>query len=178
MTEVQPGFWSAVWARMLSVFKWVGVKLLAPGVAVLLIIGVVILVAMGFKEIQIGGLLGKLFGKKEPQKATDVANTVDPDRVDKDGRLIQPGTPDSNGHTQAVVVPIKEPGMFSDPRTVVFTPPGETKPQVVTLPDGVTNRDVEHVIVVSPEIKVVTVKDSSGVPAKTVDDLLKKYGGA
>lgn len=33
------------------------------------------------------------------------------------------------------------------------------------------------VVVVSPEVTVVTVKDNSGVAASTVDDLLKKYGG-
>jgi hypothetical protein len=77
--------------------------------------------------------------------------------------------------TQAVVVPIKNPGMFSNPDTVVFTPPGETKPVEVQLPDGVKAKDVDTVVVVKPEKFVVTVKDKSGIPAKKVDDLLNKY---
>lgn len=167
---------------MKATFGWVGVKILGPLLAVLLIVVAVILVSMGFKELQIGGLLGKLFGKKEPEggggkgKVIDVANSVDPDRVGPDGKLIQPGQPDSTGQTQAVVVPIKEPGLFSDPKKVVFTEPGKDKPTEVILPDGVTNKDVDQVVVVKPDVVVVTVKDNSGISAKTVDDLLSKYG--
>jgi hypothetical protein len=75
------------------------------------------------------------------------------------------------------VVPINEPGIFSDPSTVEFTPPGETKPVVVPLPTGVKNSDVSQVVVVSPSVVAVTVKDNSGISAQTVDDLLKKYAG-
>ena len=105
-----------------------------------------------------------------------MANSVDPDRIDKNGKLIQPGTPDSQGQTQAVVVPIQEPGLFSDPNKVVFTEPGKDKPTEVVLPDGVTNKDVDQVIVVRPDVLVVTVKDNSGIPASKVEDLLAKYG--
>jgi len=139
--------------------------------------GAVLLVALGFKNIQIGGLLGRLFGKKKPEHtAIDVANTVPKDRVDDKGKIIPPGEPDSKGMTQAVVVPIKDPGIFSNPDSVTFTPPGESKPVEVTLPDGVKAKDVEKVIVVQPKKFVVTVKDKSGITGKNVDDLLKKYG--
>ena len=172
----EPTFWQQFWGRMKAVFRWIGLHLLAPGVALVLVVLAVLLVSMGFKELQIGGLLGKLFGKKEPgHKAIDTANSVDPDRVGPDGKLIQPGVPDSKGQTQVVVVPIKEPGLFSNPDTVTFTPPGRTEPIEVQLPDGVKNKDVEKVIVVQPDKFVVTVKDSSGVPASKVDDLLAKY---
>jgi len=159
------------------VFNWVGSKILGPVLAVLLVLVAVLLVSMGFKELQIGGLLGKLFGKKdEGKRVLDVANSVDPDRVGPDGKLIQPEQPDSTGQTQAVVVPIQEPGLFSDPKKVIYVPPGETKPIEVVLPDGVTNKDVAQVVVVKPDVVVVTVKDNSGIDAKKVDDLLKKYG--
>ena len=153
--------------------------LCGPLGALLLVLVAFLLVAMGFKELQIGGLLGKLLGKKDPDSDTtiDVANSVDPDRIGPDGKLIQPGTPDSKGDTQAVVVPIQDPGLFSNPDTIKFTPPGEDKPIEVVLPDGVKNKDVHQVIVVKPNVVVVTVKDNSGIPAAKVDDLLKKFGG-
>jgi hypothetical protein len=171
-------FWSEVWARMKAVWRWLAVKLAAPGVALIIILVAILLVAMGCKELQIGGLLSRLFGKKTPgERAIDVANTPPADRVDPKGNLIPPGVPDSKGQTQAVVVPIKEPGLFSNPDTVTFVPPGETEPIEVQLPDGVKNKDVEKVVVVQPGKFVVTVSDKSNIPASTVDSLLKKYGG-
>lgn len=165
------------WAAVLKTLKWVAVKILAPGVALLIVIGAIILIAMGFKEIQIGGLLARLFGKPEPGKRViDIANTIPKDRVDANGNLIPIGTPDSKGDTQVQVVPIKEPGLFSNPDTVTFTPPGETKPVEVKLPDGVKARDVDSVVVVSPEVTVVTVKDGTGLSTQRIDDLLEKYG--
>lgn len=154
--------------------------LLAPLPAILLVIGAVILIALGVKNIQIGGLLGKLFGTSggtDGKKAIDVANTVPPDRVKADGTLIKPGEADSQGKTQAVVVPIQGGGLFSDPKTVKIVPPGESKPITVKLPDGVRSNDVHQVLIVSPEVHIVTVKDSSKVSAKKVDDLLSKYNG-
>jgi hypothetical protein len=158
---------------------WLGAKLLGPLGAILLIVVAVLLVSMGFKELQIGGLLGRLLGKKDEsgRRVIDVANSVDPDRVGPDGKLIQPGQPDSTGQTQAVVVPIEEPGLFSNPDVIKFTPPGGDKPIEVVLPDGVKNKDVDQVIVVKPDVVMVTVKDTSGIPASKVDDLLKRYGG-
>lgn len=178
----EPSFWEKLWSSTKRTFSFIGAKLFGPILAIVLIVVAVVLVSMGFKELQIGGLLGKLIGKKTPAAdddeapTIDVANSVDEDRIGPDGKLIQPGTPDSTGQTQAIVVPIKDPGLFSDPKKIVFTPPGADKPQEIVLPDGVTNKDVEHVVVVTPEVTAVTVKDNSGIPAQTVDDLLKKYG--
>jgi len=172
-------FWRAVWAHLKAAVKWLATKIAAPGVALLIIIGAILLVALGFKEIQIGGLLGKLLGKTPPEgkKVIDVANSIPKDRVDPNGNLIPIGKPDSKGDTQIQVVPIEEPGIFSNPDTIKFVPPGQTTPVEVKLPDGVKAKDVDTVVVVSPEVTVVTVKDNSGVSASTVDDLLKKYGG-
>lgn len=165
-------FWQAAWKWIKRIFRWVA----APVPALILVALAILLVAMGFKELQIGGLLAKLFGKKEAKKAVDVANTVPTDRVDKNGKIIPPGTPDTKGMTQAVVVPIQEPGLFSNPDSVKITPPGEDKPITVDLPEGVKAKDVDKVIVVKPDVYVVSVKDSSKVSAGKVDDLLAKYG--
>lgn len=164
------------WQAVLKTLKWMAVKLLAPGVAVLIVIGAILLIAIGIKELQIGGLLAWLFGKKDPEKkAIDTANSIPKDRVDKDGNLIPLGKPDSKGDTQVQVVPIDQPGLFSNPDTVTFTPPGETKPVEVKLPDGVHSRDVEQVIVVQPDHFAVTVKDTTGLSTQRIDDLLGKY---
>jgi hypothetical protein len=163
-------------STLTTVWAWIRKYLLAPLPALLLVAVAIFLIILGFKNVQIGGLLAKLFGKPEGKKAVDVANTIPKDRVDKDGKLIQPGTPDSKGITQAVVVPIETGGLFSDPTTVTVTPPGETKPVVVHLPDGVKDTDVDKVIIVKPEVYVVSVKDKSPITGSQVDDLLKKYG--
>lgn len=169
-------FWAAVWAHLKAGFKWFALKIAAPGVALLIVVGAILLVALGFKELQIGGLLGKLLGKPEPGKRViDIANTIPKDRVDKDGNLIPIGKPDSKGDTQVQVVPIDPPGLFSNPDTVTFTPPGADKPIEVKLPDGVRSRDVDQVIVVRPDEFVVTVKDATSLTPQRIDDLLARY---
>jgi hypothetical protein len=151
--------------------------LLGPLGAAIVLVGAVLLVSMGFKELQVGGLLARLLGRKPPEKkAIEVANSVPEGRVRSDGSLIPIGESDSKGQTQAAVVPLDEPGLFSNPDTVRFTPPGEAEPIEVALPEGVKRRDVDHVVVVSPSVVAVTVKDASGISAQTVDELLRKYG--
>jgi hypothetical protein len=171
----EPTFWQAAWTWIKRVFRWIA----APLPAILLVVGALILIVLGVKNIQIGGLLNKLFGKddKDPKgkKAIDKANSIPEDRVDKDGKLIPLGEPDSKGHTQAVVVPIEEPGLFGDPDKIKVTPPGGETIEV-ELPDGVKAKDVDKVIITQPGDFVVTVKDSSGVEAEDVDSLLEKYG--
>jgi hypothetical protein len=162
-------FWPTAWA-------WIKRYLLAPLPALIIVAVALLLVAVGFKNIQIGGLLGKLFGKPDGKKAIDVANSVPDHRVDANGNLIPVGTPDAQGITQAVVVPIQTGGLFSDPTVVKVTPPGSDKEVVVHLPTGVTSSDVHQVVIVSPEVVAVTTKDNSKVTVGQVDDLLKKYG--
>lgn len=170
------GFFSWIW----SFIKKISPKLLGPLAALVVIALAILLVSMGFKELQIGGLLGKLLGKKggvDPDKGPTVetANSIDPKRVDADGKLIPQGVPDSKGDTQAVVVPIQPPGIFSDPNQVVFVAPGDTEPTVIDLPEGVINKKVDQVIIVQPNVVAVTVRDNSTVSKQTVDDLLAKY---
>jgi hypothetical protein len=175
----EPTFWGTVWSKLKAILSWMAIKLAAPGVALVVIVVAVLLVSMGFKELQIGGLLAKLFGKTADVKADpNVANTVPSTRVDQNGNLIPQGTPDSTGQTQAVIVPIENTGgLFSNPDTVKVTPPGSDQPIVVQLPTGVKANDVDKIIIVSPTQVVVSVKDNSGIPAQKIDDLLRKYGG-
>ncbi len=171
-------FFAGIWAFI----RKLSPKVLGPLAALVVIAIAIILVSVGFKELQIGGILGKLLGKKggaTPDRGPTVetANSIDPKRVGPDGKLIPEGFPDQKGDTQAVVVPIQPSGLFSDPSTVVFTAPGDSSPTTVVLPTGVTNKQVDQVVVINPTTTVaVTVKDNTGVPASKVDDLLKKYG--
>lgn len=168
----------SLWDHVKTAALWCWRVLGAPLILLLLVAGAFILVSLGLKNVQIGGLIGALFGKKGPEhEALGAANSIPAGRVDQAGKLIPIGQADSKGMTQAAVVAIDKPGLFSNPDTVTFTPPGAEKPVEVKLPDGVKADDVEHVVVVQPGKFVVTVKDSSGVTAKKVDDLLSKYGG-
>lgn len=162
---------------LLTVWAWVRKYLLAPLPVILVVAGAIILVALGAKDLQVGGIIAKLTGKKtDGKKAVDVANSVPDHRVDSNGKIIPVGTPDSKGQTQAVIVPIVSPGLFSNPDTVTILNPDTKAPVVVQLPVGVKSKDVDKVVIVSPEVHVVTVKDSSSVTGKDVDDLLTKYG--
>jgi hypothetical protein len=159
-----------------KVWGFVRKYVLAP-VPVLIIVAVAFVLAMlGVKNLQVGGLIGKILGRRAPEnKAIEVANSIPPGRVREDGSIINIGEPDSKGLTQAQVVAIKEPGLFDDPKVIKVTPPGETKPISIQVPDGVKAHDIETVVVIKPEVMAVTVKSTSKIKAEDVDDLLKKY---
>jgi hypothetical protein len=162
-------FWCLVWGHVKTILAWIATRILAPGAFILL--------TMGCKSIKIGGLLGWLFNREMPKDTVvDVANTIPKGRVDDKGNLIPVGKPDENGNVQVKVVAMEEPGFFSDPTIIKFTPPGEDKSIEVKLPKGVTSDTVDKVVIVKPGVVAVTVKNN-GVSTKTVDDLLKKYGG-
>lgn len=176
MTETPPTLWERFKKYVSDAGKLISANVLAPLATFVVVCVAFILVTMGFKEIQIGGLIAKMLGRKTAEDGpTDLANSVPSDRIGPDGKLIPPGTADTKGQTQAVVVPIEEPGLFSNPNEISFVPPGEEDSQEIALPDGVKNKDVDQVVVVQPEIVAVTVKDSSGIQAEEIDDLLKKY---
>jgi uncharacterized membrane protein YdfJ with MMPL/SSD domain len=74
-------FWDTTWNKIKAIGRWAARVFVSPGVALIVVVGALLLVALGVKNIQIGGLLGKLFGKKSPSnKAIDVANTIPKDR--------------------------------------------------------------------------------------------------
>ena len=166
----EPSFWTKAGA-------FVRKYILAPLPVLIIVVVGVVLVAMGAKNIQIGGLIGKLLGKKSSKKAIAKANSVPKDRVREDGTLIPIGEADSKGITQARVVPIEKPGLFDDPKKVKIRPDGG-KAIEIEVPDGVKAKDVEEVVVISPEVTAVTVKNASKVSADDVDDLLARYGSS
>jgi hypothetical protein len=174
-------FWGSFKATLKRIWDGFTRWILGPGAALIVVAGALLLILFGAQNVQVGGILDKLLkrGKKPGQggKAVDVANTVPKKRVDSEGKVIPPGTPDSKGMTQAVVVPIKKPGLFKRPDKVEIVPPGEDKPVEVDLPDGVKAKDVEAVVIVKPDVKVVSVKSHSGVSGSDLDDLISKYGG-
>lgn len=170
-------FWKLSWEWIKKTARY----LAAPLPALILIAVAIVLVILGVKNIQIGGLLAKLFGKQpgtdDGKKVIGVSNSIPTDRVDSQGNLLPPGTPDSKGLTQAKVLPLERPGLFDDPTKVKTLPTDGSDPIILDLPDGVKAKDVDKVIVLKPNIYTVTVKDSSKVTGTDVDELLKKYGG-
>jgi hypothetical protein len=160
---------------MIEYFKKLGKSILniflryplACAVTVFLVVAAIAMAAAG-KQLQIGGILAKLWGKKAP----DIRGIPPQDRKDADGKTIQPGESDDKGFVQAPVsVEIKDPGIFGDPKvvTVVHPDKGEVK---ILLPDGVKNKDVKEVTEISPDIYEIKNHDS-GV---NTDDLLKTLG--
>ena len=145
---------------------------LAAAATVLVVVGAVLMATVG-RKVQIGGVLGWLWGKKR-QASPDVRLLPPPDRKGPDGKLIEPGKSDEKGFVQVPVqVLIEDPGLFSDPNTIVLNHPDRGR-EVVELPTGVKNEDVKQVVEISP--KVYQVKnDDAGVDAgKLLDDLGEK----
>lgn len=162
--------------KMWAAVRWTANKVLIlviryPVATVLTVLTVTVAMFLAFfgKTIQVGGLLGKLWGKKDPAKSS--RNDVAPDRVDGAGKPIQPGQSDDHGWVQApVTTDIKKPGIFDDPDTVTVIHPdrGEVK---IPLPTGVKNSDVKEVTEIRPNVYEVRRNDG-GVDAKEVLSIL------
>lgn len=143
---------------------------LATAATVLLLVGAVALAVLGVR-VQLGGLLGRLWGRKQPDGP--VVLPPPPGRVDDKGAPIPPGQPDEGGFVQVpVVLPIKPPGILSDPSTVTVNHDG--KDVVLPLPKGVRNEDVKEVIVVSPNVYQVANSDRPSVDTKKLLEDLDK----
>lgn len=141
----------------------------------LAVAGTVVLVAaavfcaMGGKTLQIGGLLGSLWGKKP---GPDVRTLPPPDRKDDQGKPILPGQSDDKGWVQAPVsLDVKNPGIFSDPKKIVVVHPEKGEVEI-PLPIGVKNSDVKSVIEVSPNVYQVRNNDH-GVDVDSLLEVLK-----
>lgn len=140
---------------------------LAIAVTAAVVVGAFFLALSG-KQIQIGGILGKLWGRKEP----DLRGVPPQDRKDADGKTIQPGESDDKGFVQApVAVAIKDQGIFGDPKTVTVVHPDKGEVTIL-LPTGVKNKDVKEVIEVTPDVYEVKNHDH-GVDTA---DVLKTLG--
>ena len=146
---------------------------LATVATILIVVAAIVMTVFG-QDIQIGGLLGKLWGKIHPG---DLPNapvvTVVPGRVDNTGKVIEPGKSDDKGFTQApVVLPIKDPSLFSDPTTVTVTHP-DGHDVIIPLPTGVKNSDVKEVVLVSPNVYQIANNDKGVDAGKILEDLNK-----
>ncbi len=145
----------------------------AIAATVFLLIGGIFLAAFG-QKVQLGGILAKLWGKTDPRDLPDAPTVIPPkERVDDQGKTIEPGQSDDLGYVQVpVVLPIKEPGLFSDPDSVVVVTP-EGKDISIPLPTGVKNKDVKEVILVSPNVYEIANNDR-GVDAGTLLEELER----
>jgi len=135
-----------------------------------LVVAAVFLACFG-QKFQIGGLLGKLWGKK-PAVTPDVRATVVKDRVDTNGKPVAPGQSDDKGYTQTPVsTEIKQPGIFSNPDTVIVVHPDKGE-VVIPLPTGVKNKDVKEVVEVQPNVYEIKNNDK-GVDTSGIRDALE-----
>lgn len=143
---------------------------LAMAATVLIIVGGVLLAVFG-RNVQLGGLLGKLWGHKTETEPDAVLHPP-PGRVDDKGQPIQPGQPDDKGFVQPVVLPVKPPNVFTDPDTVTVVKP-DGKEVVLQLPTGVKNSDVQQVVMVSPNVYQVANNDKGVDAGKLLEELNK-----
>lgn len=142
---------------------------LAVAAAAFLVVGAVIM-AIGGHDIQIGGLLEKLFGKKKADP--DIRVLPPPGRVDSSGNAIPVGKSDEKGYVQPPIgTTIKDPGIFSNPDTITVVHPDKGE-VTLPLPTGVKNKDVSEVIEVQPGVYQIKNNDS-GVDTSELKDMLK-----
>lgn len=120
------------------------------------------------QNVQVRGLLEKLWGKKKPD--VDVRILPPAGRVDEEGKIIYPGQSDDKGFVQAPAdLPIVKPGVFSNPNEVRVVHP--TKGEIaIPLPKGVKNTDVSEVVEVEADVYEVKNNDQG----TNVESLLKK----
>jgi len=170
MTDEKPTFWGYVKAFLTRVGQLCVRYPLAAAATVLIVAFAVAMLLFG-KQFNIGGVLGKLWGKKDPPDGPVLRPP--PGRVDPaTGKPIEPGQPDPGGFVQPVAVVIKDPGMFSDPgRVTVVTPEG--KEVDVKLPTGVRAEDVKQVVMVAPNVYQVANNDTGTDAGKLLEDLKK-----
>lgn len=160
--------WDYLKALAKSVGKWLLRYPLAAAATVFIVAAGVALILMG-KDVQLGGIIGRLFGR---EKGKNVRGVPPEGRRDEKGEPIPPGESDEKGYVQAPVsTEIKKPGLFDDPDTIVVVHP-EKGEVVIDLPEGVKNKDVREVVEIRPDVYEVRNNDK-GV---NTDDLLKTLG--
>ena len=143
---------------------------IAIPVTIVLVVAAVFLACFG-QKFQIGGLLGKLWGKK-PAVTPNVRATVVANRVDTGGNPIAPGKSDDKGYVQPPVsTEIKTPGIFSNPDTVTVVHPDKGE-VTLPLPTGVKNKDVAQVVEIESDVYEIRNNDK-GVDTDELKDILK-----
>ena len=143
---------------------------LAIPATIVLVLAAFFLACFGWK-FQIGGLLGKLWGKS-PAVTPNVRATVVADRVDANGDPIAPGKSDDKGYVQPPVsTEIKTPGIFSNPDTVTVVHPDKGE-VVIPLPTGVKNKDVKEVVEIESDVYEIRNNDK-GVDTDDIRDALE-----
>ncbi len=169
MTDEKPTLWGYVKSFFLRVGQVCVHYPLATAATILVVAFALMAFAFGWK-LQLGGILGKIWGKKDSPDAPVLQPP--PGRVDGSGKTIEPGQPDPEGFVQPVAVKIKDPGMFSDPKKVtVVTPSGDEVD--VKLPTGVKNEDVKQVVMVAPNVFQVANNDKGVDAGKILEDISK-----
>jgi len=141
---------------------------LAVAGTILLVVAAILLAIFG-KKFQIGGLIGKLWGR-DPDVNPNVRVLPPEDRVDKDGNLIMPGESDERGFVQPVATKIKEPGIFDDPNVVTVEHPdkGEVR---IPLPTGIDSSEVEEIVEVAPDVYEVRNRDRGTDVSDLLDEI-------
>lgn len=168
--------WTKIWqyikAVASSLWKWLLRYPIAIPLTVLLVIAAVAAIVVG-QDLQIGGILDKLWGRKPKG---DKRTVIPEDRVDEDGKPIQPGESDDKGFVQAPVkTDIKKPGILSNPDEIIIEDPDEGE-VVIPLPEGVKNKDVKEVIRIKPKVYEVKNNDG-GTSVHELADLISELGG-
>ena len=141
---------------------------IAAALTVLIVVFAVFMLATG-RTIQIGGLLGKIWGKKPIQNSREI---VPEDRKDEAGKPIPVGESDKEGFVQAPAVEIKPPGIFSNPNTVKIVEPNG-KEKEIQLPVGIKNSSVKEVTVIKPNIVEIKHNDKSGIDVTKLIEILE-----
>lgn len=140
---------------------------LAVVITLFVVVGGAILTVFGSK-IQIGGLLGKLWGH-DPETDGDILNKP---RLDENGKPIPLGEPDKDGFIQPVVLEIKDPGLLSNPNKIVVVD-SDGKELTLQLPDGVKNKDVKEVVSIDSNVYQISNNDSGVDAGKLLNEISK-----
>ncbi len=159
--------WGYVGSLFRSIGRWCVRYPIAAVISVIVMVVAIVFIVAG-KDIQIGGLLGKLFGKEPGPNARGVPPK---ERVRENGTTILPGESDNKGFVQSPALKtIKTPGLFDDPKTITVVHPekGDIK---IDLPEGVKNEDVKEVVEIEADVYEVRNNDS-GADVSTLLDVL------
>ena len=174
ITQTKPTFGAWLSAMLYSVGNFFIRYPLATAATLLVVAGAVFLMCFG-QKVQVGGVLGWLWGRVHPRNQPNAPAVVTPPpgRVDDKGQVIPPGQSDDKGYVQVpVVLPIKDPGLLSDPTTLVVVHP-DGQEVTIPLPTGVKNKDVKEVVLVAPNVYQISNNDKGVDAGKILEDLNK-----